>query len=180
MWAKNCHRPREGRGHIENHNKKREPFVGGICVVGLGLGRTLLVAGVLQGASNLGFWHISVLGERLGAFNPDATANPGLETLTWVIGFENFASGLSQTAFVAFLMSLCDRRYTAAQFALLTSIMAFSPKVLVAPAGFLAEATGWPIFCLITALAAVPGLLLLLWILRAFPKSWRAAPLKET
>lgn len=141
-------------------------FLGGVMVVAVGLGRTLLVAGVLQLLSNLGFWRL-------------ALADGDVPTLIWVVAFENFATGLGQTAFVAFLMQLCDRRFTAAQFALLTSIVAFSPKVLVAPAGFVAEALGWPAFCLATTAAAIPGLLLLLWLLRAYPETWRAAPIKE-
>ncbi len=141
-------------------------FVGGYGVAALGLGRTLLIGGVLQAGSNVGFWHLAQVGQDVG-------------TLTWVIAIENFTGGLGQTAFVAFLMSLCDRRYTAAQYALLTSIMAFSPKVLVAPAGLLAEALGWPAFCLATAIAAIPGLVLLLWLLKTNPDTWRAAPLKE-
>lgn len=142
-------------------------FLGGVAVAGLGLGRSLLIGGVLQAISNLGYWRLAEAGN-------DAV------TLAWVVGFENFATGIGQTAFVAFLMQLCDRRYTAAQFALLTSIFAFSPKVLVAPAGVLAEALGWPMFCLATAVAAIPGLLLLFWLLASYPETWRAAPKRES
>lgn len=142
-------------------------FLGGALVMWLGLGRSLLIAGVLQAISNLGYWRLA-----------EAGADEAL--LAWVVGFENFATGLGQTAFVAFLMGLCDRRFTAAQFALLTSIVAFSPKVLVAPAGFLAESLGWAAFCLATAVAALPGMVLLLWLLYAYPETWRArAPAKE-
>ncbi len=62
---------------------------------------------------------------------------------------------------VAFLMSLCNARFTATQFALLSSLMAFSRDILVAPAGVLAEAIGWQWFFLITVIAALPGLALL-------------------
>ena len=141
-------------------------FLGGLMVVAWGLGSSLLLAGILQAISNLGFWRL-------------AEAGRDVEVLAIVVAFENLASGLGQTAFIAFLMTLCDLRYTAAQYALLTSIVAFSPKVLVAPAGFLAEALGWSMFTLVTALAALPGLLLLLWLLRAYPDLWRAAPAKE-
>ncbi len=138
-------------------------FFGGLAVMALGLGRSLVIAGVLQAISNIGYW-------RLAETGADVT------TLAWVVGFENFATGLGQTAFVAFLMRLCDRRFTAAQFALLTSIVAFSPKVLVAPAGFLAAALGWADFCLATAFAALPGLLLLFLLLTRYPETWRAIP----
>ncbi|MGZ0187773.1 MAG: AmpG family muropeptide MFS transporter [Alphaproteobacteria bacterium] len=142
-------------------------FLGGLAVVTIGLGRTLLIAGFLQAISNLGYWRL-------------AEAGNDVTMLAWVVGFENLATGLGQTAFVAFLMTLCDRRYTAAQFALLTSIVAFSPKVLVAPAGLMAESLGWSVFCLATAIAAIPGILLLLYLLKAYPETWRMTPLKET
>jgi len=138
-------------------------FCGGLAVAAAGLGPTLVVAGVLQAISNVGYWRL-------------AEAGNDVTTLAWVVGFENFATGLGQTAFVAFLMQLCDKRFTAAQFALLTSIVAFSPKVLVAPAGFIADALGWPAFCLATAFAALPGLLLLFVLLHRYPETWRAAP----
>lgn len=138
-------------------------FCGGLAVAALGLGPTLVVAGVLQAISNVGYWRL-------------AEAGNDVTTLAWVVGFENFATGLGQTAFVAFLMQLCDKRFTAAQFALLTSIVAISPKVLVAPAGVIADALGWPAFCLATAFAALPGLLLLFLLLHRYPETWRAAP----
>ena len=141
-------------------------FLGGVAVAYWGLGRSLVVAGVLQAISNVAYWRLAVVGDDVA-------------TLAWVVGFENFATGLGQTAFVAFLMQLCDRRFTAAQFALLTSIVAFSPKVMVAPAGALADALGWADFCLATAFAALPGLLLLCQLLYRYPETWRAAPQKE-
>lgn len=64
-------------------------------------------------------------------------------------------------ATVAFLMNLCNHRFTTTQFALFSSLMAISRDVLSAPAGDLAKATGWPAFFLLTLAAALPGLLLL-------------------
>ncbi len=144
-------------------------FVGGLLVGALGLGRTLLIAGVLQGLSNLAFWRLAVVGQQHLAAGEGADAS----LLGWVVGIEAFAGGLGQTAFIAFLMRLCDPRHTAAQFALLTSIMAFSPKVLVAPAGYLASELGWANFSLATAAAAIPGILLLIWLLISYPDTWR-------
>jgi PAT family beta-lactamase induction signal transducer AmpG len=60
-------------------------------------------------------------------------------------------------------MSLCNQRFSATQFALLSSLMAFSRDILVAPAGIFAKEIGWPGFFLFTLLAAVPGLVLLPW-----------------
>jgi len=145
-------------------------FIGGLLVAILGLGKTLLVSGLLQGFSNIAFWRLAVIGEQQVSTGGDAN----ISLLAWVVGIEAFTGGLGQTAFIAFLMILCDRRYTAAQFALLTSIMAFSPKVLVAPAGYLADGLGWPNFTLFTAAAAIPGMLFLLWLIVSYPSTWRA------
>lgn len=138
-------------------------FLGGLMIAVWGIGRSLLISGVLQAISNLGFWVL-------------AEAGRNVDVLATVVAIENLASGLGQAAFIAFLMTLCDLRYTAAQYALLTSIVAFSPKVLVSPAGFLAEALGWSMFTAFTAAAALPGLILLVWLLREYPDLWRAAP----
>jgi PAT family beta-lactamase induction signal transducer AmpG len=77
------------------------------------------------------------------------------------INIENFCAGLGTAAFVAFLMSLCNQRFSATQYALLSSLMAVSRDILVAPAGRLVEITGWPMFFIISILAAIPGLMLL-------------------
>lgn len=74
---------------------------------------------------------------------------------------ENFSGGMGTSALTAFLMSLCSKRYTATQYALLSSLIAFPRTVLAGPCGFLAEATGWVWFFVICVLAAMPALLLL-------------------
>jgi PAT family beta-lactamase induction signal transducer AmpG len=79
------------------------------------------------------------------------------------INVENLCSGLATAGFVAFMMSLCNQRFSATQFALLSSLMAFSRDILIAPAGFLAKEIGWPGFFLFTLFAALPGLMLLPW-----------------
>jgi len=78
------------------------------------------------------------------------------------IGIENLCSGMGTAAYAAFLMSLCDKRFTATQYALLTSLMAVTRVVAGAPSGVLAKAYGWETYFLVSALAAIPGLLLLL------------------
>jgi PAT family beta-lactamase induction signal transducer AmpG len=77
------------------------------------------------------------------------------------INVESFCSGLESAAFVAFLMSLCNQRFSATQYALLSSLVAFSRDILIAPSGIWAKAMGWPNFFLMTAIAALPGLILL-------------------
>ena len=120
---------------------------GGAAINRFGINRCLWVFGVLQLASNIGYFALS-----LDARYPVMVA---------VIIVENFCAGLVVAGFAAFFMSLCSPRYSATQYALMTSLMAFSRDVLVAPAGKIAEATGWPVFFLITIAAGIPAMLLL-------------------
>jgi PAT family beta-lactamase induction signal transducer AmpG len=83
-----------------------------------------------------------------------------------VIAFENISGGMGTAAFVAFLMSLCNQRFTATQFALLSAFASVG-RVWVGPlAGVLAESIGWPTFFVVSTIAAVPALVLL-WAMRA-------------
>jgi PAT family beta-lactamase induction signal transducer AmpG len=66
------------------------------------------------------------------------------------------------------MSSLCNVAYTATQYALLTSLMAVSRTVLSSGAGWLADQVSWPVFFMITTLAALPGLILLVWIMRRY------------
>jgi len=120
----------------------------GMLVAGIGINRSLWVVGLLQGVSNLAYYGLALAGRSY----------PFLVT---TIVVENFCTGLVTAAFIAFLMSLCSPRFSATQFALLSGLMGASRDVLVAPAGGIAERTGWPLFFLVTVIAAVPGLLLL-------------------
>jgi PAT family beta-lactamase induction signal transducer AmpG len=143
-------------------------------MLGLGLWRSLLAFGVLQMASNLGFWWLAAMGKgSLGSvmlpafdwwFVKLAAATPVDGSLLLVVAFENLSGGMGTAAFVAFLMSLCNQRYTATQFALLSAFASVG-RVWVGPmAGVLAESIGWPTFFLVSTLAAVPGLCLLWWL----------------
>lgn len=120
---------------------------GGAVLSRLGVNRCLWVFGVLQLASNLGYYVLAL--------------RSTYPILVACIVIENYCAGLVVAGFVAFFMCLCSPRYSATQYALLTSLMAFSRDVLVAPAGKLAEAAGWPGFFLITIAAGLPGMLLL-------------------
>lgn len=128
-------------------------FLGGVLVAKAGLVRALWIAGVLQLFSNLGFSGLALAGH-------DVTA------LAAVIGFENLAGGMGTTAFVAFLAALCHREYTATQYALLSSLFAVARTFLAAPGGVLAEQVNWPLYFLLTAVAAIPGLLLIVLLQR--------------
>jgi len=123
-------------------------MAGGGLVAKLGINRSLWIFGALQAVSNLMYYLLATL--------PQSTTMLVIAMVT-----ENFCTGLVTSGFVAFLMSLCNVRFSATQYALLTSLMAISRDVLVAPAGAIAEVTGWPAFFLITLAAGVPGLLLL-------------------
>lgn len=123
-------------------------LAGGAVLSKIGINRSLWVFGVLQAVSNLTYFVLAQIGKDY-------------RFLVLTINVENFCGGLGTAAFVAFLMSLCNQRFTATQYALLSSLMAVSRDILVAPSGKLAQVTGWPVFFLISIAAALPGLLLL-------------------
>jgi PAT family beta-lactamase induction signal transducer AmpG len=125
-------------------------LLGGVILSRWGINRSLWIFGILQGFSNLVYFLLAQLGKNY-------------QFMVLAINVENLCSGLATAAFVAFLMSLCNQRFSATQFALLSSLMAFSRDILVAPAGIFAKEIGWSGFFLFTLLAAVPGLLLLPW-----------------
>jgi PAT family beta-lactamase induction signal transducer AmpG len=84
--------------------------------------------------------------------------------LLMVIAFENISGGMGTAAFVAFLMSLCNQRFTATQFALLSAFASVG-RVWVGPlAGVLAETIGWPVFFIASTVAALPALVMLWWM----------------
>ncbi|AXK39252.1 MFS transporter [Crenobacter cavernae] len=149
-------------------------LAGGALMMRLGLYRSLLLFGVLQLASNLGFWLVSVStkgawgGFALPAFDwwivslKEVTLVDNL--LLFAVGIENVSGGMGTAAFVAFLMSLCNQRFSATQFALLSALAAVG-RVWVGPlAGVLVESIGWPVFFLFSTAVAAPGLAMLLWM----------------
>ncbi len=149
-------------------------LVGGALMLRLGLWRALLVFGVLQMVSNLGFWWLAVGGKgslpgiTLPAFDWGFVklAHPAAVDggLLLVIAVENLSGGMGTAAFVAFLMSLCNQRFTATHYALLSAFASVG-RVWVGPlAGVLAESIGWPAFFLVSTVAALPALLMLGWL----------------
>jgi PAT family beta-lactamase induction signal transducer AmpG len=148
-------------------------LLGGALMLKLGLWRSLVLFGILQLVSNLGFWWLAVGGKgTLGAavmpafdwgFVRLAAPTPMDGALLVVVAFENITGGMGTAAFVAFLMSLCNRRFTATQYALLSALASVG-RVWVGPlAGVLAESIGWPSFFIISTVLAAPALLLLWW-----------------
>jgi len=129
---------------------------GGWLVARHGVMKSLLICGVLQAGSNLVF-----------ALQAWVGYSPPMLAIT--IGVENLTGGMGTTAFVAYMSSLCNFAYTATQYALLSSLMATARTALAAGGGWLAEQTGWLGFFLLTTLAALPGLALLVWMMRRYP-----------
>jgi PAT family beta-lactamase induction signal transducer AmpG len=126
-------------------------LAGGSFMARLSLYRSLMLFGILQAVSNLSFMMVALLGKSYPA-------------MIFAVGFENLSGGMGTAAFVAFLMALCDRRYSATQYALLSAMASMGRVFVGPPSGFLAEATGWPVFFLITTFAAIPGLVLLFFM----------------
>ena len=127
--------------------------VGGVLIKLIGLFRALLLCGLLQLASNLLFAAQAMIGTDL-AF------------LALTIGFENLAGGMGSAVFVAYISSLCNLAFTATQYALLSSLAVVGRTLLSTGGGAVAEAVGWVEFFVLTAAAAVPGLLLLFYLRR--------------
>ena len=125
--------------------------VGGAMIGKVGINRALWVFVVFQGLSNLTYYGLSLSGKNH-------------TFMVAAIITENFGLGLVSAGMTAYLMEMCNKRFTATQFALLSSLMAASRDILVAPAGKLVESSGWPGFFLITVAMAIPPLVLLPFI----------------
>jgi PAT family beta-lactamase induction signal transducer AmpG len=147
---------------------------GGALMVRLGLYRALLAFGILQAVSNLAFMWLALAGKSY-------------PIMVLAVGFENISGGMGTAAFVALLMALCDHRFTATQYALLSALASLG-RVYVGPAAGLATdpkyfGLDWATFFFLTFLVALPGLYFV-WLLRrqiataetAVPAPARAGP----
>lgn len=123
-------------------------IIGGLIASRYNIYKTLLIGGILQGASNLMFVGQAYVGHDI-------------YFLMATISIENIAGGIGTAAFVAYLSSLCNVKYTATQYALLSSFMSLFRDVFAASSGYLAAMVSWQAFFIITTLMAVPGLLLI-------------------
>ena len=131
-------------------------FVGGYFVKKIGVLKSLIFAGFLQIISNLLFVILSNIG-------------PNFVVLIITVTGENISGGLGSAAFVAYLSVLCNIKYTATQYALLSSIMGIARTFLASPSGFLVNYLGWSNFFLISTIFGIPGLLILFWMQKSFP-----------
>jgi PAT family beta-lactamase induction signal transducer AmpG len=149
-------------------------FIGGLLMTRLGLYRALLGFGLLQLVSNFGFYLLAELGRgawgavMLPAFDwwivaiDQPTAFDFL--LLTVIAGENISGGMGTVAFVALLMALCNQRFTATHYALLSAFAAVG-RIYVGPlSGVLAASIGWPAFFLFSIAAAAPGIIMVWWL----------------
>ncbi|MBF0559623.1 MAG: MFS transporter [Nitrospirae bacterium] len=125
---------------------------GGTLMVRLGLYGALMLFGILQAVSILSFMVLAWTGKSY-------------LMMIFAVAFENLCGGMGTAAFVSLLMALCNQRYSATQYALLSSLAALG-RIFIAPSsGYLVELVGWPQFFLMAAISAIPGLLLL-WLLQ--------------
>ena len=126
-------------------------MAGGLIVRRWGIIGGLWVGGVLQMASNL-------------MLTLQASVGQNVEVLTATMGVQNFTGGLGTAAFVAYLSALCNEKYTATQYALLTALAATLQTASASGAGFAVAWMGWELYFVATTFAALPGLILLYWL----------------
>jgi PAT family beta-lactamase induction signal transducer AmpG len=136
-------------------------ILGGVAVARYGIMQALIIGGVAQAASNL-------------VFMAQASIGPSVPFLVVTVGIENATGGMATTAFIAYLSALCTVHYTATQYALLSSLMAFARTGFSSAGGWLADRMDWIAYFGLTTLAAVPGLLLLVYLARRAPPRYGA------
>ncbi len=129
-------------------------FIGGVMYTRMGLKHAVLISLVLMGLSNFSFAGLAAYGH----------SNWGL---AGAILFENIASGIGGVTVVAYFSWLCDLRFTAAQFALITAASSVVGRfATVIGAGALIDTFGYVPFYLLTGIAAIPGIVLFLWMMQ--------------
>lgn len=127
-------------------------ILGGIFMVKLGLLRSMLIFGVLQAASNFLYYALALTGKNY-------------PLMVAAVSIDNVAGSMGNIASVALIMALCDVRYSAFQYALL-SALALTPRYLLGgPAGWIADNAGWDVYYIVSVLLAMPGLALV-WVMR--------------
>jgi len=121
-------------------------FGGGILMFKLGINRSLWMFGILQALSTACFAWLALVGHSI-------------PLLSGVIAFENISSGMGTAAYAAFMASMTDRRFTATQYALLSSLMGIPRVIASAPTGYIAGHAGWAGFFIACTLIAIPGII---------------------
>ena len=125
----------------------------GLIINKIGLKRGLLYFGILQCISTILFSVQAVYGHNIPLFIS-------------VVTIENFISGMVTTALVAYISSLCNKLYTATQYALLSSVMSISRDVFSATSGIAASYFGWKMFFIVCAMMSLPSILIILFVFK--------------
>ncbi|MBN1971570.1 MAG: AmpG family muropeptide MFS transporter [Candidatus Delongbacteria bacterium] len=126
-------------------------FLGGFILFKMKIKKALFFFGILQMVSTAGFSILYLIGYNITG-------------LAAVIGFENITSGMGTAAYAAFMASITNKKFTATQYALLSSLMGVPRVVASAPSGYIIDATGWFYYFIICTFIAIPGLLMISWI----------------
>jgi PAT family beta-lactamase induction signal transducer AmpG len=113
--------------------------------------RALLLFGAMQALANLGYVAVAVAGKNI-------------PVMAGAVFLDNFVGAMGNTALVVFIMALCDVRFSAFQYALLSALAVLPRNVLGPPAGYLADHIGWANFFVVTFFTALPGLLMVWWL----------------
>ena len=128
-------------------------LIGGVVVNRIGLARALFICGILQGLSNL-------------VYVGQVYAGNNAQILMINIFIENVSGGMGTAAFVAYLSSLCNKKYTATQYALLSSFMGAARDLFSASSGFVAHILSWQNFFIATTIMALPGMIILYYLIK--------------
>ena len=131
-------------------------FVGGIALLKFGIRKCLWTFGILQALSTASFAIVTLTG-------------PVIWSLSFAVIFEDFSSGMGTAAFTAYIASVTNTRFTATQFALLTSFATLGRTLFSGGSGFLQDAVGWAEFFYAGALLALPGLFVLWLMNKKYP-----------
>jgi len=127
-------------------------FAGGFLARACPLIACLWIGGLLQAISNLTFSWLALVGPQQWA-------------LAVAVSIEQFTGAIGTVIFVAYLSALCNNPlHTATQYALLTALASVGRIYLSSGAGYVAAATGWPLFFVVSVLVAIPSLLLMIWL----------------
>ncbi|CAN5384402.1 muropeptide MFS transporter AmpG [soil metagenome] len=133
-------------------------FCGGVLISRWTLFNCLFRFGILQALANLSFMLLAIVGKNYSL-------------MVMVVFFENFTAGMLTAALVAFLMSLCNFRYTATQFALLSALAAIGRVVVGPAAGITVAYLGWVNFFFCSFLITLPGIILLYYLRKSLPQT---------
>ena len=136
--------------------------IGGLMIARYGLLKSVLFGAITMAVTNLGYAALAMIGTSVPAF-------------VVVISLENLANGIGGTAFIAYLSSLCNIAYTATQYTLLMSFANFSRTLLASGGGWVADQVDWVTFFILTTAAGIPGVALLLFMMKRYPRHTEAA-----